>query len=247
MELNSNNSFKRTEKKFWMSRSDFEELEKLIGQHITEDEYGMSLVNNIYCDTDDYLLIRKSVERPDFKEKLRIRYYGEVSEDCKAFAEIKRKVDGTGFKRRLISSFDDIDKLLKGQAISSGEKQIECEIISFAGRYLPRPKIYISYRRQAFFDKENPGLRISFDENIRWNRVGKYFSLKELSDLKNLSESSKPLEHNRGEILMEIKSNMAVPRWLLDEINRLKIYQAPFSKVGTCYTNHIAGKENNNA
>ena len=55
------------------------------------DHYGRSTIRNIYYDTDNYRLIRKSLEKPVYKEKLRVRSYRQVSQDEEVFVELKKK------------------------------------------------------------------------------------------------------------------------------------------------------------
>ena len=42
-------------------------------------------------DTDSYLLIRRSIEKPAYKEKLRIRSYSQTDDNSTVFVELKKK------------------------------------------------------------------------------------------------------------------------------------------------------------
>ena len=227
-------SFKRIEKKFWMDRAQFEELMPAILANMHEDAFGESRVNNIYCDTDDFRLIRNSIERPLFKEKLRIRYYGDAGPEKQVFAEIKRKLNGEGYKRRIQTSFGYMNKLLAGEEVPSDNEQIGKELLEFIGRYHPTPQICISYIRKAYYGNEDEGLRISFDKDLRWCRFEGNFED---------GFTGEPILHGRGDILMEVKTSVAMPLWLCKQLSGLKIYQASFSKIGACYENHIRNKE----
>ena len=98
-------TFARYEKKYVITRSQKAKLLALIGSRLTPDIYGESTVCNIYFDTPDYRLIRASIEKPAFKEKLRIRAYDFPDRDSNVFAEIKRKCDGVVYKRRVAMTY----------------------------------------------------------------------------------------------------------------------------------------------
>lgn len=223
--------FERIEKKFWMGEEQYHNLLPVLEANTIPDKYGESTICNIYYDTPDYALIRRSIERPLFKEKLRIRSYGMPGEDDIVFVEIKRKLNGIGYKRRIKVPFNMAKNLLRGEPIDCDNPQIEKELLDFVGRYKPAPAVYLSYRRYAMIGKSDPTLRVTIDRNLRYR----------LTDLEHPSpDNMNPIMEDASEVLMEIKAPAAIPIWLADEMSRLKIYQAPFSKVGFCYTRHIA-------
>lgn len=225
--------FERIEKKFRLSAEQYRALLPLLDEKMSRDRFGESTVCNIYYDTPDYTLIRRSVERPLFKEKLRLRSYGIPGNDDMVFVEIKRKLNGIGYKRRICVPLRQAKKLLRGEPIHCDEPQIEEELLEFIRRYHPKPMVYLSYRRLAMTEKTDPGLRITFDRELQYR----------LRDPETPSEDGmQPILDKNTDVLMEIKALGAIPQWLTDELSKRKIYQAPFSKVGTCYTRHIAPK-----
>ncbi len=226
-----NNRFERIEKKFMMTRQQYEALLPVLDEHMAQDAYGETLIWNVYCDTPDYALIRRSVERPRFKEKFRLRSYGVPDGSRPIYAEIKRKLNGIGYKRRISVPFEDALRLLRGEAICSDRPQIENEILAFVRRYRPEPRVCLTYRRYAMTGKDDPDFRMTIDWDTRYRteRPG-------APD----AEDMMPVLPDNSQVLMEVKALGAIPRWLLEAMNRLAIRQAPFSKIGTCYTLHIA-------
>ena len=223
--------FERVEKKFWMTDEQYRGLLPTLNAHLKQDRYGDSAVCNIYYDTVDYALIRRSVERPLFKEKLRLRSYGLPEESGKVYVEIKRKLNGIGYKRRIAVPFAEAKKLLRGEAITCSDPQIEGEILAFVRRYRPKPMVFLSYRRTAMTDENDPDLRVTADTELRYR----------LEDAERPGKNGmKPILEDDSMVLLEIKALGAIPLWLTEEMSRLRIYQAPFSKIGTVYTRHIA-------
>jgi len=223
--------FERIEKKFWMSRAQYEALRPVLEAHTEGDAYGESTILNIYYDTPDFALIRRSIERPFFKEKLRLRSYGIPGEEDRVFVELKRKLDGIGYKRRVSLPFKEAKRLLRGEAVEGKDPQVIAEIAEFVERYRPRAAACLSYRRFARTDLEDPELRITIDTKLRWRT----------EDAENPSEEGmQPIMADDSRVLMEVKCLRGIPPWLLTEMSRLRIYQAPFSKIGEAFTNHIA-------
>lgn len=225
-------TFQRIEKKFWMSREQYEAMLPVLDKYMQKDQYGLSQICNIYYDTEDYSLIRRSIERPYFKEKLRLRSYGYPSTDSKVFVELKRKLDGIGYKRRISLSFDEAKRLIQGdENIQGSDPQIAREILEFVHRYKPKPQVDLTYQRIAMYGKEDPDLRITLDFDLKYRTVR--------PDQPN-PEEMQPIMENPEVVLLEVKAMGGIPDWLKDSLSRLQIYQAPFSKIGTCYTRHIA-------
>lgn len=226
-----NYRFERIEKKFWMSAKQYQALLPLFDEKMNRDRFGESTICNIYYDTPDYTLIRRSIERPLFKEKLRLRSYGIPGNDDMVFVEIKRKLNGIGYKRRISVPFGEAKKLLRGEPIQCDNPQIEEELLAFVERYHPQPMVYLTYQRYAMTAKDDPEFRVTIDRNLQYR----------MSEVEKPSEDGMtPIMEDESLVLMEIKALGSIPQWLTDEMSRLKICQAPFSKVGSCYTKHIA-------
>ncbi len=229
--------FNRYEHKYLLSKSDFEQIIGIIGEHMTLDPYNIGrkpyTIANIYFDTSDDYLIRSSLASPPYKEKLRLRSYGFPDCGTRVFFEIKKKYRGIVNKRRSVMTLSEAYEFARtGRAPVVKEYmngQVMREIEYFLSFYSPVPKLYLAYDRIAFFEKDNPDLRISFDTKIRSRR----------HDLR--------LEHgdygdallDEGTYLMEIKTARAKPLWLSDVLTRLNIQRCSFSKYGTEYRQFV--------
>ena len=191
------------------------------------DMFGRSMVSSIYYDTQDYRLIRSSLDKPDYKEKLRVRAYGKPTAESKVFVELKKKYDGIVYKRRISLPLLQANQLLSGGKTDI-DTQIAREIQYFVRFYQPQPRVLLSYRRVAYTGAEN-GLRITFDDDIRFRT-----STLLLTSGNWGQELLQP-----GMTLMEIKAPGAMPLWLCELLNRNEIYPTSFSKYGMCYRNYI--------
>jgi hypothetical protein len=229
MEQKVQSVFKRYEKKYLLDNRQFDALKNSLGNYMTQDSYGNYTICNIYFDTEDYLLARLSIERPDYKEKLRLRSYGVPKETDPVFAEIKRKCDGVVYKRRVAMTGEEASSYFFKGRHPIGDDQIMHEIDWFMNLYHPVPKAFIAYERTALSGRENRELRVTFDKNIRWR-----------STALDLSQGDwgAPLLPP-GKTLIEIKIPGASPLWLSHLLAELKIYPTSLSKYGNCYKEHL--------
>ena len=230
----SESTFLRREQKYLLTSDQRIAVEKALRQHMVPDSHGESLVCNIYCDTPDYRLIRKSVEKPDFKEKLRLRCYGTAKAGTPIFVEMKRKMEGIVYKRRLNVPEQTAMDFLAGKG-ALPDTQIGRELTYFRDFYGSLiPKMYLSYERSAWFDSAGSDLRLTLDRNILWR-----------TDRLLLSEPSdgRPLLPE-GMSLMEIKAEHAMPLWLVEVLNTQKIRQTSFSKCGRAYETLLRESKN---
>ena len=220
-------TFKRVEIKYLLSASQRRELMKTIEKHMLLDCYGRTTIQNIYYDTTDWKLIRTSLEKPVYKEKLRLRSYGTATPGKTVFIEIKKKYDGVVYKRRTSATeAQAMAYLNRGIRIAGHEDQISREIDYFRNFYKGlRPAMVISYEREAYYGIEDPAFRVTFDENILWRE----------EDLSLCREAYGNPILSPGQSLMEIKADVALPMWLTKEMNRLGIFQTSFSKYGRAY------------
>ncbi|MBO5488804.1 MAG: polyphosphate polymerase domain-containing protein [Eubacterium sp.] len=222
-------SFKRYEKKFVLTREEYEKILPVVQAHMVADEYGEYTISNIYYDTDQYDLIRNSIEKPIYKEKFRVRSYGVPSENDRIFAEIKKKYKGIVYKRRVADTYDKVFAFLESHEELEKDKQIQNEIRFFFRMYEPKPKVFIGYDRLAFAGKDGEDIRVTFDHNIRWR--------KEELDLRLGDQGSPILPEER--IIMEVKVPGAIPLWFVKKLSEYQINMGSFSKYGTAYTNYI--------
>ena len=223
-------TFRRYEKKFILTPEQYEQIVPVIRDNMEPDEFGQYTICNIYYDTALFDLVRRSVEKPIYKEKFRIRSYGVPGEDAAVFAEIKKKYNGVVYKRRVAAPYEDIRGFVDRHEELDKDAQIQKEILSFLRMYRPEPKVYLAYDRIAFAGKNGEDIRVTFDENIR-------FRTEEL-DLRAGDEGEPLLPERR--IIMEVKVPYGIPMWLVDDLSEHRIYSGSFSKYGTCYQNYIA-------
>lgn len=219
-----NFTFKRVEKKYLLSEDKYNRLLERLEPYIQLDEYGLHTICNIYYDTPDYDLIRTSIDKPVYKEKLRLRSYGIPDLDSKVFLEIKKKYDGIVYKRRISLTLEEAEKYLAGESrLRNG--QIENEIDYFVKFYKPVPKMYIAYDRMAYLGKKDSALRMTFDKNIR--------SREDSLRLQDGDEGRLLLDKEYR--LLEIKVAGAFPIEIARILSELEIYPVSFSKYGNIY------------
>ncbi len=223
-------SFQRTEKKYLLQSGEYEALRRELAPYMEEDSYGLSLIMSLYYDTEQFDMIRKSMEKPAYKEKLRLRSYGIPKDDDPVFLEIKKKSEGVVYKRRVTLRAKEAADYLAGGEKPAGKGQIMEEIDWMRQRYAPKPAAVISVNRLALFGKEDRALRMTFDFSPR----GRMDEL----DLR-LGDRGELLLPE-GTVLMELKVNGAAPLWLAEILSRRKIYPCSFSKYGTCYRRELA-------
>lgn len=227
-------TFERYEKKYLLKGRQYKEFLHRTEERLVTDEYGKTTICNIYFDTPDSRLIRASLEKPIYKEKLRLRSYGTPEKESEVFLELKKKYKGVVYKRRESMVLSEAENYLLHHITPGFESQVLREIDWFLRYYGDIiPSMYISYERIARYDRDNPALRVTFDSNILWRR--------EVLDLKDGSWGDELL--NPGECLMEIKIPGALPLWLGKILDELEIYPVSFSKYGHAYQAGILESE----
>ena len=219
-------TFKRYEKKFLITEEQFGQLMKRLEGRMVDDRYAYSQINNIYYDTPDFLLIRRSLEKPVYKEKLRLRAYGVPKDESKVFIEIKKKYEGVVYKRRIFVPYGQAIDYLAGRAPCPEPGQIGNELDYFIKCYPGlQPAMFVSYDRYSLASPTDSILRITFDRNITWR----------LNDLDlRLGVYGEKLDLD-GRVLMEIKIPEAMPLWLAHIFDELCIRRVSISKYGRAY------------
>lgn len=219
-------TIQRCELKYLITAPQREALEQCILRHMKPDLYGKSCIRNIYYDTPDYRLIRTSLEKPVYKEKIRLRSYGQANQNTEVFLELKKKYNGVVYKRRLGLAHHAAEAYMLHNKPLPEDCQVGRELDAFRSFYgVLEPKAYLSYEREAWWGIEEPELRITLDDQILWRS-------ELLSLLKPTGGTPILLP---GQSLMEIKAVGAMPLWLVQELSRLKIYRTTFSKYGKAY------------
>ncbi len=232
----NNNIFQRVEKKYHLTNKQYEQLVRELTPYMKIDDYGLHTICNIYYDTEHFDLIRTSIEKPVYKEKLRLRSYGIPKENDKVYLEIKKKWKGVVYKRRISMTLEEADRYLNHGIKPGFDNQILREIDYFISFYKPLPKVYLAYDRVAMYCINDSEIRITFDKNIR--------SRNAILDLSKGDFGKQLLEE--GCRLMEIKVAGAYPLWLADILSGLEIYPKSFSKYGNVYKEQLQEERNQN-
>ncbi len=226
-------TFKRYEKKYVISQTQYENFMSDLREYIVEDRYASYTICNIYYDTPCYELIQKSITKPFYKEKLRLRSYGAAKEDGAVFLEIKKKSDGIVYKRRKQMPLSVAKEYVQGGAKPENGGQIGQELDWFLRCYQIVPKVYIAYDREAYVGKEDDRLRVTFDRSIRYRE-----------DRLDLAEDTQGiLLLPEEQLVMEIKIPDSFPFWLARLLSKHKIYPTSFSKYGTYYKQKMLKEE----
>lgn len=222
--------FNRYEKKFLLNQQTYEAISDALNQYMTLDIYnqanGFYTISNLYCDTENDELIKKSLEKPIYKEKLRLRAYGVPELESKVFLEIKKKYKGLVNKRRTTLELSEAYQFIASKSVPEKKpyqnRQVINEIQFMLHQYCLIPMVYIAYDRKALFGDD---LRITFDNNIRTRRF----------DLGlELGDYGRPLLEE-GQWLMEVKAEKTLPMWFVRLLSEHKLYATSFSKYGKAF------------
>ena len=225
--------FERYELKYLLSKEEKEYVVNAIKPYMELDKYGHICIKNLYFDTLTYRLIRRSIEKPDYKEKIRIRSYGELDNLSLVYVEIKKKYKGVVYKRRLSMEYEKAVNWLSNQGSYDHQDQIASEIDYFIRYYKGlHPSLYLSYEREAYYEKSGGDFRITFDNNILC-REGDLFVRGEGKDNSLLGDEK---------VIMEIKSSGGIPIWMTKILSERKLYKTSFSKYGRSYQELIYPK-----
>ena len=215
----------RCEQKYFISNEKYNKLINIISNKIEKDKYFKERIYNIYFDNDNMDLINKSMDKPIYKEKIRLRSYEIPNDDSIVFLEIKKKYKSNSNKRRIEINYKDaLNYIYNG--ILPINSQIMNEIDYCFKKYNLKPKISITYDRPAYYLKVDNNVRLTFDSNVKYDLNNIV-----LNDIKNNNILFK------SGYIMEIKTFNGLPRWLIDVFDKLNIYPTSYSKIGKIYTN----------
>ena len=222
--------FKRYELKYLLTSAQRDYVLAAIEPYMQLDAYGHTTIRNVYYDTESFRLIRRSIEKPVYKEKLRIRSYQLANSDSTVFVELKKKYDGVVYKRRIALPESVATDWVCGNTPAPCDTQISREIDYFMSLYNGlRPTMFLSYERDAYYNREGGDFRVTFDSNILCRRT-------------DISLCHEPYGYSilpPDRYLMEIKCSGAIPLWMVKILSEGKIYKTPFSKYGRAYIDTV--------
>ncbi len=227
--------FYRKEFKYFVPSDQWDYLRERILAHMTHDPFCANLeqtrytVRSIYFDTPNLLFYYEKVDGQKLRKKLRVRVYNELTEDAPAFLEIKRRIDDTIVKDRASVPFKETLKLTNGAQLNLlregeaayGDKVVRDRFVYLVKRLQLEPKVLITYEREAFFDPENPDLRVTFDYNVR-----SYYSpaLEDIFRENDLRTFTDPC------FILEVKFSLAIPLWLRMVLRDFRLHLQSISK-----------------
>ena len=250
----SDRTIERVEEKYLITKHQKTVLMKKISERLEHDDFYKEQIISLYLDSDNYDLAIKTLDRPNFRLKVRVRSYDVPTPSKRVFFEVKTKLKTekrkVGNKRRLvlplkdfyayINKGQDLEELAKKASKGDAQQcQVARELDYLVKVYDLKPKILISSDRTAFKGKFNEDFRLTFDENLRF-RTQKLRLEKTGSWEKYFPNTSDP----KRSIIMEVKTMHAMPPWFVAELGELHIYPVRFSKYGKIY--QLIKERNNN-
>lgn len=231
--MSGNTVFSRYEIKYLITKEQKNRLLEVMDIHMKPDDFGKSTICNIYFDTPDKVLIRRSLEKPCYKEKLRLRSYGVSNPESTVFLEIKKKYKGVVYKGRIKLDEKSATRYLVGHVPLIQQNQISKEIdyVLYSYKNL-EPSVFLSYEREAFFSMEDGNFRMTFDENIL---------MREYDMLLTSGIYGNPVL-SEDMVVLEVKTVLGIPDWLLNFLDENKLYKTSYSKYGNAYMNLMLPK-----
>jgi SPX domain protein involved in polyphosphate accumulation len=171
-------------------------------------------VNSIYLDSDRMSTYWDWVNADRNRYKLRVRFYDERS-DTLCFFELKRRVSNCILKQRCAVWKPAAPMIIAGhfpprELIKSKEDKnfIALErFIDITLRIQAKPKLLVTYFREAYIDPNNDGVRLTLDRVIRMSpRHSIDFSL----------HGDKFVQPFGEKVILELKFNNRFPDWFGD-------------------------------
>ena len=223
--MNEQMVFERYELKYRLSRRQQQALVRAMAPYMALDGYGHSVIRNLYYDTPDMRLIRRSLEKPVYKEKLRVRSYGCAGMETPVFVELKKKYEDVVYKRRILLPQGQALACLAGDA-PLPDSQIGREIayaLSFYGTL--RPAVFLSYARDAYAPRDGGPFRVTLDTQIRYRTDGLTLG----------GDCGGRALLAQDQVLMELKTPDAIPLWMARALSACGVRRTSFSKYGAAY------------
>lgn len=218
--------FRRRELKYLLNAAQVRRLQELMALRMVPDKYGQKTICNLYYDTDDYRLIRHSLQKPVYKEKLRLRSYGPIGPGVDVFLELKKKYKGIVYKRRIPIAQEPAFAFMERKAGLPKDSQIGRELIYFRDFYENlSPKVYLSYQRMAWFDPADGGFRVTLDWDVAYRTEG--------MDL-YLQPGGRPVLQP-GQSILEVKASGGIPLWMSEFLSKESLLKQSVSKYGWAY------------
>lgn len=224
-------TFKRYEIKYMVTKKQAEYMEAALANHMRPDRFDTYWVQNIYFDTDNWDVVRTSIERPLYKEKLRLRCYNVSAPQDDIFLELKKKYAGIVYKRRVSLPLSACSASLEA-TLADKDTQISRELDFYLQSNSVTQKMLVTYRRKAFIGIDEPRLRITFDSDVKYRQ----------SDLNFFTPEKGTVVLSEDYVLIEVKTPTSIPLWLAQLFSENGIFKTSYSKYGTCYIDYQEGR-----
>lgn len=229
--------FEREETKYVITRSQYHDLVKALGDHIEPDIYFKNTNCSVYYDTPEFELVSRSLDKPLYKQKIRVRSYGVPKDDTSpVFLEIKKKFKGVGNKRRLALRLKDFYGFLQHGELYGDSPQIEREVKQCFDFYNLSPSMYVAYERYSYCGVKDSDFRLTFDLDLR----------SRIHDLRLEAGSHGDLFFPDQKVIMEAKGLGAFPLWFVRELSAMQIRPSSFQKYGYSFQRRFSEIVNNN-
>ena len=254
-------NFKRAEIKYMTDADQARRLIEKCGNRMIADEHGKSTVYSLYMDTPDYLLARRSLEKPIYKEKLRLRSYGMATDDSQVFIELKKKFDSVVYKRRVqmdmksletylsckkferdMDSIDSIEKkssfnarLIQELSDNNNFSDIDIQIMKELNFSIDRYKNMLP-RVLLTYDRESYYAADDHELRITFDTNVKYRT----DQLSLRAEATGTHITADDQVLMEVKAGGSIPLWFTRILTEEGLFPQSFSKYGTAYSRMVA-------
>jgi len=219
--------FKRYEKKYLITNEQANAITVTLQKRMIPDQHDTYWVQNLYYDTDNWDVICKSMEKPLYKEKLRLRCYGIPNETSNVFLELKKKYAGEVNKRRVALPITALSQPFI-EVLANKNGQIARELEYYLQANPVAAKMFIAFHRTAYSGVDDEGLRVTFDNNIRYRM--------DMFDFNNPREGQEIL--HKGYQVLEVKTTTSIPLWLGRLLSENAIHRISYSKYGTCFTDY---------
>ncbi len=231
----------RYERKYLVPNYLMEDLRNRIMGFVRKDLYSTTngnglpqyTVRSIYFDSPDLVCYHEKIEGLMQRRKLRVRGYNNYRSGDMVVLEVKRKIGNRIKKHRAMTRYKNLEKLLwtgnfdkylESGLCNSREKDIE-DARRFFFHYKLRPfapTTLVTYEREAYHGKLNPGTRITFDKNIRSRNFPQLHELYSGHDLRYLF---------KGHFILEIKYfEDSMPNWAKNVVHEFKLRHEALSK-----------------
>lgn len=237
------NVIERREFKFLIDAPTAQSIRAAIRPFCTLDPWaartprGRYTIESLYLDTPGLSLFWANEHEQVDRIKVRVRGYPEVA-NSPVFFEVKRRVNDIILKTRGRVAPSDWSRLLEEPAApipadvkDRDRKAVERFLAIHRTMHL-RPFTLVRYEREPYFSNIDDYARVTFDTAIRAQKAHD-FSFTSLPRGWRALDDAVTQRTLDSLIVLELKFTTAVPRWLVNIVERLGLTRRAFSKYGT--------------